>query len=325
MIDKKMYISYFINNEIRSKCNVLYNKLYRFTGRNNVFDRKEYSGKSFMEFDETNKRILEHIRSGQPFLVARYGGTEMNMLCAYFDNVFFRREIRYQDAVHLLCETAGFFPDDGGLAARFVEYMLDISKEIDLLGVWNLFMEDLVCEQFAVNAEYTKLRNIEPYYAEDVIPWSYALEGKRVLVIHPFADSIQIQYNKKDKIWGGRAVLPQFELQTIKAVQTMADQEDDRFCNWFEALEYMIDECGKREFDIALVGCGAYGMPLAAEIKRMGKGAIHMGGPLQILFGIKGNRWDVHPIISGFYNDAWIRPVEHLPRGGERVESACYW
>lgn len=325
MVDRKLYISYFIKNEIRRKSNALYNRFYRFTGQNNIFSRKEYSGQRFKEFNETNKKIEAYIDSGQPFLVARYGGTEMNMLCAYFDKEVFHRERRYQDAVHLLCETAGFFPDDGVLAARFVEYILDISKEVDLLGVWDLFMEDFICEQYAINAEFTKLRNIEPYYAEDCNPWSYALAGKRVLVIHPFAESIQIQYNKRERIWGDRAVLPEFELQTIRAIQTMADQKDDRFNDWFEALKYIIEECGKREFDIALIGCGAYGLPLAAEIKRMGKGAIHMGGALQILFGIKGARWDTHPVISNFYNDAWIRPLEKVPKGGERVEGACYW
>jgi hypothetical protein len=32
------------------------------------------------------------------------------------------------------------------------------------------------------------------------------------------------------------------------------------------------------EFDVALIGAGAYGLPLAACVKRLGKKAIHMGG-----------------------------------------------
>lgn len=50
----------------------------------------------------------------------------------------------------------------------------------------------------------------------------------------------------------------------------------------------MQDEISKEDYDICLIGCGAYGFSLAAYVKRCGKQAIHMGGALQLLFGIKG-------------------------------------
>lgn len=40
------------------------------------------------------------------------------------------------------------------------------------------------------------------------------------------------------------------------------------FSTWFDALDYMCGECEKIDFDIALLGCGAYGYPLAAHIKK---------------------------------------------------------
>ncbi|MGG6498696.1 UNVERIFIED_CONTAM: hypothetical protein NY603_37795, partial [Bacteroidetes bacterium 56_B9] len=79
-------------------------------------------------------------------------------------------------------------------------------------------------------------------------------------------------------------ILPAFDLQTIKAVQTIGNYIDSRFNTWFDALEFMKNEIDKREYDICLLGCGAYGLPLAAHIKRTGKKAIHMGGSLQLLF-----------------------------------------
>ena len=82
----------------------------------------------------------------------------------------------------------------------------------------------------------------------------------------------------------------------------------------------------KIDFDIALVGCGAYGMPLAAHCKQMGKQAVHLAGWLQVLFGIKGTRWDNNPRVSKFYNEYWIRPSQqNRPQGVEKVENACYW
>ena len=85
--------------------------------------------------------------------------------------------------------------------------------------------------------------------------------------------------------------------------------------------------CGikeKHDFDICLLGCGAYGFPLAAHVKRLGKKAVHIGGALQLLFGIKGRRWDRE--FSSIYNDAWVRPEENeKPRNANSVEGGCYW
>ena len=47
-------------------------------------------------------------------------------------------------------------------------------------------------------------------------------------------------------------------------------------------------------------------------------------GALQLLFGIRGKRWDDHPIISKLYNDAWVRPEEGLAHK-EKVEGGSYW
>ena len=49
-------------------------------------------------------------------------------------------------------------------------------------------------------------------------------------------------------------------------------------------------------------------------------------GIVKLLFGIKGKRWDNHPIISKFYNDAWVRPDEsETPNQARKVEGGSYW
>ena len=60
--------------------------------------------------------------------------------------------------------------------------------------------------------------------------------------------------------------------------------------------------------DIVILGCGAYGFPLAAMLKNAGKQVIHLGRATQILFGIKGNRWNAHPVISKLFNEKWSTP-----------------
>ena len=53
-----------------------------------------------------------------------------------------------------------------------------------------------------------------------------------------------------------------------------------------------------------------------------------MGGGTQILFGIKGKRWDEHDVISTFYNEHWVRPSdEEIPERMEnmRIDTGHYW
>ena len=112
---------------------------------------------------------------------------------------------------------------------------------------------------------------------------------------------------------------------------------DDRFKTWFEALDYMYDEVMKKDFDVALIGCGAYGFPMAAHVKRSGKKAVHLGGATQLLFGIKGNRWE-DPMYGvkewglpkGFYtemfNPYWAKAgKDRRPANADSIEGACYW
>src|SRR5690606_28576019 len=107
-----------------------------------------------------------------------------------------------------------------------------------------------------------------------------------------FNKTIEEQYFKKRTLlFKDQRVLPEFKsLETIQAVQTIAGNNSE-FNNWFEALDWMKKEIEKKDFDIAIIGCGAYGFPLAAHVKRLGKKAIHLGGATQLLFGIKGKRW----------------------------------
>ena len=171
----------------------------------------------------------------------------------------------------------------------------------------------------------TRLTALEPWYVEH--PWTGGLSGKKVLVIHPFRETILRQYEKREMLFDSPETLPEFaDLQVVQAVQTIAGNTDGRFRDWFEALDWMYTEAVKIDFDTAIIGSGAYGFPLAAKLKAAGKQAFHMGGATQLLFGIKGSRWDNHPVIGRLYNEHWVRPAEsERPRSANIVEGGCYW
>jgi len=80
------------------------------------------------------------------------------------------------------------------------------------------------------------------------------------------------------------------------------------------------------DYDILLIGAGASSLPLVAHARLKGKKAIHLGGPLQLLFGIKGGRWSGGDIGKYFYNEHWTSPSEEeTPLKFKQIEGGCYW
>ncbi len=93
---------------------------------------------------------------------------------------------------------------------------------------------------------------------------------------------------------------------------------------WMEGELERIDR--DEGFDVALIGCGAAGIPLAAKAKSMGKAGIHLGGPLQLLFGIRGRRWDERSEYQHMVNEAWCRSEEsEKPLEFGKVDNGGYW
>lgn len=289
------------------------------------FISKKFFTRPVLDIDSANECIRNRFEEGKPFMVCRFGETELRAVVDALGIKLGAKKKPDPERLKRLYNNAGVFPHGAEMEMKFAELMCDLIPIADIIGVWNTFMQDYVVDNYVrPDALLVGLRGLEPYYCEK--PWSAGLKGKKVLVIHPFVDTIRKQYEKREKLFDNRDILPKFELKTLRAVQTIAGQKDERFKDWFEALEYMYEEAMKIDFDVAIIGCGAYGFPLAAKLKKAGKQAVHLGGATQILFGIKGARWDNHPFISKLYNEYWVRPSKsERPGGSGSVENGCYW
>jgi len=80
---------------------------------------------------------------------------------------------------------------------------------------------------------------------------SAALGGKKVLVVHPFKESIENQYANRTLIFPGTSILPEFaSLTCIQAVQSIAG-ENTEYETWFDALKYMQKQILDVDFDVA--------------------------------------------------------------------------
>jgi hypothetical protein len=282
--------------------------------------------------------IRERLLAAEPCMISRFGSNELNtalrranrrsrsfVLNAWRHARGEQGPFWWDDAIrkHMRNE-AGLFPCTDNTLIRFADGFLSDLWEVDVLGSWARGERDLA--PYFPQAKIVPLRNLEPYYHKD--PWTTALERRNVLVIHPFEISIRQQYEKRALLFADRRILPEFALKTFKSVQSIAGN-DCGFNTWFEALDWMCERVREIEFDVALIGAGAYGLPLAAFVKRMGRKAVHLGGATQLLFGIRGKRWDYqpwYPELQKLYNEHWVRPLpEEIPNGYQTVESGCYW
>lgn len=305
------------------------------------------------EYDRqvANDMIYGLLASDKPCMIARIGGIEsncaINYLCVNSNKPTRKKWLEYitenietpwwnNNVIESLYNNAGVFPPTQQIAERFSVRFLDDIPEIDLLVCIHNTERFMPVSPTALKVEFETLL---PYFVER--PWTRILRGKRVLVIHPFEQTILQQYKKRDLLYSDPNILPEFELITIKAVQTIAGNKS-KYNDWFEALQYMENQIDKIDFDIALIGCGAYGLSLAAYIKRKGKKAVHMGGSLQLLFGILGKRWAVdYPMkspweyrpgvyvdrdYSPLFNEHWQYPLEEdTPHNTQSIEGSCYW
>ena len=304
-----------------------FNKILRRHGILKYFHREpvmlRYAHKWVLSKKQTNDYIYNLIQSDKPFMVCRFGNTELQTVVG---NLWVKIMGHSAEADAYLDKWYTRLGKEQYLD-QFTECILDAYRQADLLAMWHLNMEDFVIDEYKPDVDITYLFHLEPWLA-NCRPWSAALREKKVLVIHPFEDTIQAQYKKRELLFPGTEILPAFELRTLKAVQTLCGERDERFDNWFVALEYMYREALKIDFDVAIIGCGAYGMPLAAKLKQAGKQTIHLGGATQLLFGIKGRRWEENypSKIASCFNDAWVYPLDsEKPKNGGTVEKGCYW
>ncbi len=310
-------------------------KLYYY-----LFTKKKYTIPHLQREENINtisEIISNYLSNDTPCMIARFGAFELGVAANYLSvKQKHKSVIKYikgdieqwwwnSKLVHSLNQNAGFFPINNESLEKYSQLLIADSKYVDVLGSWQIQEIQILKNNNCIKVDRD---GINPFFAKK--PWTKSLEGKRILVIHPFYKSIRNQYLRKDLIFPN-GLLPTFELTIIPAIQSIGGHAEG-YNSWFDALEYMKSEMDKVEYDICLIGCGAYGFHLAAHAKRMGKKAIHLGGSLQLLFGIKGKRWESNGYqkannnYSTFFNEYWIRPSDdEKPQISNKIENNCYW
>jgi len=270
--------------------------------------------------DQAGARIAAALRDGVPFCAARMGHVEARLLGEWqFHGGRWSRAT--QQEAHA---NAGVFPTSAASFAAFAQIYQQALQRVDLLGFWETDHQAALVSQLDPLPALCPLSTLEPFRQRE--PWSAALLGRSVLVVHPFATSIQAQYLRHgSNLFSDPRVLPAFDLQVFRPPLTHAPMTDG-YRSWSEAFQQLRDRVLEMSFDVALLGCGAYGLPLAAALREEGRQVIHLGGALQLLFGINGRRWDSDPQIQALTSADWIRPSDdETPSMAFGIEEGCYW
>lgn len=287
-------------------------------------ERLRYAGETILTPQQGNDRIAILISGANA--VAKIGETEMGLCRAYLRHKgapgthpsYGRYRWRARNI-------AGIYPDDSATLTEFCRCYLDALSAVDLLAVWFNPGESFVRKRFVPRAVLTEMFGLWPYWNQN--PWSATLQGKRVVVVSPFKKSIIGQYAKRRLIWNKAPdVLPDFDLRVVRCPQCSGITDSPEYANWFLALEALKREMAEEPFDVALVGAGAWSLPLTIHAKSLGACGIHTGGDTQFIFGIAGARWIGNPDFDRFVNEHWVRPdATERPAGYLKSENGCYW
>ncbi len=301
----------------------------KFRGKKNHLNPNPifYGTKFIYSKDDATNLIIDCITNDKPVSICRYNSVEYDILKEFLT---FKsdKKIKYTDfAKNAVKLNAGFFPTDDYHLTRFACELLELTRNVDLFAIWgNVFERKLCAEYLPDSAKIINLARLSAVTKAN--SWTKHLKGKKVLIIHPFKETIEEQYKKRELLHNYPEVLPEMELTVIKAPQTSGGWEarsgggSNSYSTWFDALEDLKTQIRKADFEVALIGAGAYGMFLADYCKKLGKKGIHIGSSIQVLFGIKGKRWD----NDGLYNEHWVRvPDSEKPPMADKIEGGCYW
>ena len=268
-----------------------------------------------------NKLIKDLLGKEEPALIGRFGGTEARVTSEYYykrmnpkNKEPYKQFVLDEGAV-----LSGIYPAEEKIADYFSEEYFAALKSCDIISVWGTYNESIFVEEYCSDTPTVTLDSLTPL--ELFKPWTMKLVGKKVLIATSFTDTIVKQYNRREKIFENPNILPKFTLIPYKTIQAYGGKNPD-YSSYIEVLQKMKADISQFDFDIALIGAGAYAMPLGKHIKDMGKIAITTCGATQLFFGIKGARWLRQGILSDLITDYWVDlPEEEQPKFDENAKA----
>jgi len=196
-----------------------------------------------------NNFIRHHLKNKIPFAAGKIGGNELQILYMYLTG---RNPWGYQ-FIKEVEDGAGLYPAIKSNTDWFAKKLLDELKNINLLPAWSKVIPDFeskIFSEYCPSTYITKLQHLEPYFFNN--PWTDYLEGKKVLVISPFSDSINNNYKVLEKIWKGK-IKPNFNLQVVNYPASLSINKNSEYKNSQEIYNKYIEVIRNTDFDVGIL------------------------------------------------------------------------
>jgi len=277
------------------------------------------------QIEEDNLYIKRIIESNSPFFIGRIAGIELKV--AYY---IINNKEDYKKELEGLENNAGIYTKDNESVHEYAKELIESYTNCTLIGEWErtgqVFAyhgmgQELISEKTPKIPKINAIA-LEPYYFNN--SWMPALKGKRILIIHPFIETIKKQTKQLSNLFPGKSWFENCEFVYLSPPVTLAGNHQGK--DWQEHYNNFLLELEQvGDFDISLVAAGGYGMIISNYIfTKKKKSVLYIGGALQLFFGIIGKRWFDNKKILELVNDDWVRP-EEKPVNYIKVEKGCYW
>jgi hypothetical protein len=228
----------------------------------------------------------------------------------------------------------GIFPAECKFYLKFNRFYVDHVRNLDCLGVCFYPGELEIIRYYGLKNKFLYYPQQEPDRSSPSDVNNCYLQyfrDKRLLIVCPFAELLKQRATKEifEGVWsktGKKWFYPKsvealefpygFSAETHKTYRTVFDLFDDTKA-----------KLHRKEFDVALIAAAGLAIPIASYIKSKGKIAIDLGGHLQIIFGVIGQRWrNLDDWKRDYFNEYWIdMPVKYKPKETAVCDNGAYW
>lgn len=278
--------------------------------------------------DEFVNRVRAAITEGTPFATGKLGVSERALLhypLFLGDEPDPPRRRAYElSLAYKSLSQSGIFPADAGFYREWGELLADSIRRHDCVGLFpdaHPIQLELL-QRLGIDSDVVIYLDQEPDRsspADDARCWLPALEDRRLLIVNPFAALLGSRANREtfEAVWAktGKGWFDPAGVDALEFAYGTDPATQARYSTARDLLDEITAEIARRDFDVALIGAGGLGDPIATFVKSLGKVGFCLGGHTQVLFGVLGQRWRDDPDWQrDYFTDAWIEmPDEYKP------------
>ena len=230
---------------------------------------------------------------------------------------------------------AGIYPTSPRFARDFVTRYVSDLRTLDAIGLFGTRIERELAKWHGLPGALMPYKRMEPDRsspANDAACYLPLFRGRRMLIVAPFADLLRDRAKQDtfERVWSrtGKRWFHPAHVDSVEFPYGFDPATQARFPTALDLRDWICSRIDALDFDVALIAAGGIAIPIAAHVKRSGRIGISLGGHLQVLFGVLGQRrrsresW-----AQRYFNDAWIDMPERYrpPNWQQLTDGGAYW